>query len=318
MHKNELNKIKEIYERMTGEKVRGICVQGARMKGIADRTAEHDIFIATSQSFEEYTKINTHNLARYRGNVEYDRTDSRRFYANVSSRVSMEMGIAVSFSTYDVRTIFRGLVDYNPFTAMVIEEMYKTGIHDMDGFKEIMPSLKVDKFYIREYLACAAKNISSSREDVTQMSLFRAEKRYVYALWNLYMAAALINNIDLGDHRITTVFEELHKKISTDKYTTGVTNAMEDIFINRTTREAFVPVESLTTADFDDILKFYDELTLEYNRIPTPYVNNELVLIEANQCLSRMLVRYNAQELRSMLREVENSAATVSEKQEVS
>lgn len=307
MEQQELLKVKEIYERLTGETVRGICVQGARMKGVADQAAEHDIFIVVAKPFEFYAGISTYGLERYT-DTTVDRHDSRRTYAHVSARVGMELGFSVSFSVYDIRTMFRGLIEFNPFTSMVIEEMFRSGIHQMDELKEIMPDFFAVKPFVKEFLSAAEKNISTSREDLRQSVHFRSEKRFVFALWNLYMAASVMHGVKTPDVRITTLFNQLNNDQLADKYPTGLNTDMEDIFIERTTRQTGTPVIKLENADFEDILGFYDALRDGIRNMPEPVIDNDTVLRTANRTLLKLLTKFNLAELQNMVKQHQEAA----------
>lgn len=314
MEKQELLKVKEIFERMTGESVRGICVQGARMKGVADQAAEHDIFIVVSKSFEQYAGVNIHGLDRY-AELQIERFDSRRTYQHVATRVGMELGIGVSFSVYDLRAMFRGLVEYNPFTVVVIEEMMRSGHHDLPELARLLPKLHNVKLYVKEYLSAAVKNISSAREDLRENVAFRSEKRFVFALWNLYMAAAILHGVKTPNTDpqnslqvdITSLFNALKDSGIDLKYPTGICVEMEDIFIERATRKMGVPITPLEEEDFNDILEFYDSLKADLDKVEDEQINNAKVLQEANKVLLSILTRINIDEMRAMIEEYEQA-----------
>lgn len=308
MEQQELLKVKEIFERMTGETVRGICVQGARMKGVADQAAEHDIFIVLAKSIESYIGVSTYGIERY-ADITPDRGDSRRAFQHVANRVGMELGISVSFSVYDIRTMFRGLIEYNPFTTAVIEEMFRTGVHELEELKPVLHEFFSVKPFVKEYLSAAEKNISFSREDQRNQVHFRSEKRFVFALWNMYMAAAVMHGIKTPDTKIGTLFSHLSENKAAPKYRSGLNEDMEDIFVERTTRQTGTPVIQLEEADFKDALAFYDALRDNYRVIPEPRINDEDTLKLANAVLMKLLVKFNYQELAVLVEQHEEAEA---------
>lgn len=298
MDKQELAKIKEVFERVTGERVRGICLQGSKMKGVADQSADNDIFVVIVKPFQQYAGIGA-PIADRDSNGQF--ADSRKIYQHVANRVGMELGISVSFSVYDIRSMFKGIVEHNPFTAVVVKEMLKNGIHEFRFMSPMLPMFARRCIYVTEYLAAASKNISMSREDNRAKLYFRAEKRFVYALWNLFMAACVLNNVEAETVKIADLRKALMDWKLDTKYPEGLSADLEDVYLGRIERVTGTTIDALHEDDYADILCFYDALVAENtdSDFERPATTEDIAF--ANNLLISALVSFNYDEIKRLI-----------------
>lgn len=307
MKTEDLKNVKEIFERVTGERVYGICVQGAKMKGVADAAADHDIFVITAQTFDRMICVYPRppHMLLPRGAVrDTTQIDTRRNYTQVGQRVSMELGVSVSFSVYDIRSVFRGLFDRNPFTTSVLRELFKSGLCEISELEPLIEQFASKKPFITEFLFAAGRNISLSREDLRNNLLFRSEKKFTYAMWNLLMAAATYYDVPITSHDVNDLADSLIDAGIRDKHPEGLSEDLLSIISERTTRVPGSVVSPLIAADYDDILKFHDQLETLVSKLPEPQPPTTQLMREANNILLALYFKFNKQEAERMLESI--------------
>ncbi|BAW19092.1 hypothetical protein [Ralstonia phage RP31] len=198
-NKEKLAEASVLVSRHLGLEVVASAIHGSMLRGFNDPNSDIDMCFLLNRPVSDY--INMTNVPFFEGTLE----ERRKRLADLSTKLTHELGWPIMVSILDMRSLLRGIMNCSTFSLMAYESFAK----ENERIKFLFDPVAEDYFCVENLVFRCAEHITKSMHTLSQIQgsglEFKQERTYLGILWSAHRVLAYIG----GDKQHCRTVDEL-------------------------------------------------------------------------------------------------------------
>lgn len=198
-NKARLAEASALVSRHLGLEVVASAIHGSNLRGFSDPNSDIDMCFLLNRPVSDY--LNMSNIPFFEGSLD----DRRKRLAELSGKLTRELGWPIMVSLLDMRAMLRGIMSSSTFALIAYESFSK----ENDWVKYLFEDIAKDYFRPENIVYRCGEHITKAMHAFSQIPPsgmeYKQERTYLGTLWSAHRLLAYIS----GDTKHCRTIDEL-------------------------------------------------------------------------------------------------------------